>query len=76
MKSKAPDCPVYLTALAPTAEDMVDTLADPLPQQKESESKMNETEQSLSDADRTMDCSMDSFQNPFLKRAKREKLPT
>ena len=77
VKSEAPDSPVYLLALAPTADDLVDTLADNLPQ-KETESKENVTEQmdtSLSDADRTMDCSMDTFQNPFLKKPKREKLP-
>lgn len=83
MKSEGSSGPVYLQALMPTALDAADTTANASSDageevaQTETEENSKSTKEtdfmdtSLPESESMLDCSVESFENPFLKASKR-----
>lgn len=85
MKSEGSSGPVYLQALMPTSLDAADTTAsasasggvgeEVAQTEKEENSKSSKEadfmDTSLPESESMLDCSVESFENPFLKASKR-----
>ena len=83
MKAVPPDRPIYLQALMPSAEDALDTTdkdgseADDSSESQKEDSQGDEKEMtmdvSLTSSERAMETSLEAYENPYLKPAKRMK---
>ena len=84
VKTECRDAPLYLQALLPSQQESTDAPGakndtDPTTEGGNGASSSVKTEgevdaeTSLSDLDKTLDCSIDSYENPFLKAPKKAK---